>query len=137
MFCPPKPLEVREGNVKPSNYKVCVLGLWAAEDAQCKRLVELADALESGRLVTLSHLLSLVFVLVTHRPSFLPSSDWRTVILVALTLNVWLLLVWLIMFWSCSRTALCRFLSEEVYVQNSFCRALKHVHFSLCLGGSG
>lgn len=44
------PLEVREGNVKPSNYKVCVLGLWAAEDAQCKRLVELADALESGRL---------------------------------------------------------------------------------------
>lgn len=44
-----KPLEVREGNVKPTDYKVCVLGLWAAQEAQGRRLVELADALESGR----------------------------------------------------------------------------------------
>ncbi|XP_071339345.1 putative aminopeptidase W07G4.4 [Trachinotus anak] len=44
------PLEVREGNVKPTDYKVCVLGLWAAQEAQGKKLVELADALESGRL---------------------------------------------------------------------------------------
>ncbi|XP_044231811.1 putative aminopeptidase W07G4.4 [Thunnus albacares] len=44
------PLEVREGNVKPTNFKACVLGLWAAQEAQGKRLVELADALESGRL---------------------------------------------------------------------------------------
>uniref|UniRef100_A0A3Q1J7X1 Cytosol aminopeptidase domain-containing protein n=1 Tax=Anabas testudineus TaxID=64144 RepID=A0A3Q1J7X1_ANATE len=44
------PLEVREGNVKPTNYKVCVLGLWAPQDAQGRRLVELAEALESGRL---------------------------------------------------------------------------------------
>ncbi|XP_068166693.1 putative aminopeptidase W07G4.4 [Antennarius striatus] len=45
-----KPLEVREGNKKLSNYKVCVLGLWAKEEAEGQRLVELADALESGRL---------------------------------------------------------------------------------------
>ncbi|KAK5909688.1 hypothetical protein CesoFtcFv8_003596 [Champsocephalus esox] len=44
------PLEVREWNVKASNHKVCVLGLWAAQEAHGKRLVELADALESGRL---------------------------------------------------------------------------------------
>ncbi|XP_030593412.1 putative aminopeptidase W07G4.4 [Archocentrus centrarchus] len=44
------PLEVRESNVKNSEYKVCVLGLWAAEEAQGKKLVELANALESGRL---------------------------------------------------------------------------------------
>lgn len=44
-----KPLEVREGNVKPTDYKVCVLGLWAAQEAQGRRLVELADAMESGR----------------------------------------------------------------------------------------
>ncbi|KAE8291886.1 putative aminopeptidase W07G4.4 [Larimichthys crocea] len=44
------PLEVREGNVKPTEYKVCVLGLWAAQQAEGQRLVELADALESGRL---------------------------------------------------------------------------------------
>uniref|UniRef100_A0A4W6C8E0 Zgc:152830 n=1 Tax=Lates calcarifer TaxID=8187 RepID=A0A4W6C8E0_LATCA len=44
------PLEVREGKVKSSDYKVCVLGLWAAHEAQGKRLVELAEALESGRL---------------------------------------------------------------------------------------
>lgn len=50
-FSPQKPLEVREGNVKSSNYKVCVLGLWAAQEAEGKRLVELADALESGRWV--------------------------------------------------------------------------------------
>uniref|UniRef100_A0A3B4WPK2 Zgc:152830 n=1 Tax=Seriola lalandi dorsalis TaxID=1841481 RepID=A0A3B4WPK2_SERLL len=43
------PLEVREGNVKPTDFKVCVLGLWAAQEAQGRRLVELADALESGR----------------------------------------------------------------------------------------
>ncbi|KAF3695599.1 putative aminopeptidase W07G4.4 [Channa argus] len=45
-----KPLEVREANGKPADYKVCVLGLWAAEEAQGRRLVELAEALESGRL---------------------------------------------------------------------------------------
>uniref|UniRef100_A0A8C3A3X3 Zgc:152830 n=1 Tax=Cyclopterus lumpus TaxID=8103 RepID=A0A8C3A3X3_CYCLU len=44
------PLEVREGNVKLTHYKVCVLGLWAAQEAQGRRLVELAEALESGRL---------------------------------------------------------------------------------------
>ncbi|XP_034726970.1 putative aminopeptidase W07G4.4 [Etheostoma cragini] len=44
------PLEVREGNVKPTDYKVCVLGLWAAEKAQGQRLVEITEALESGRL---------------------------------------------------------------------------------------
>lgn len=43
------PLEVREGNVKPTEYKVCVLGLWATQEAQGRKLVELADALESGR----------------------------------------------------------------------------------------
>uniref|UniRef100_A0A3B4TEB8 Zgc:152830 n=1 Tax=Seriola dumerili TaxID=41447 RepID=A0A3B4TEB8_SERDU len=41
------PLEVREGNVKPTDFKVCVLGLWAAQEAQGRRLVELADALEN------------------------------------------------------------------------------------------
>ncbi|KAI3372699.1 hypothetical protein L3Q82_023159, partial [Scortum barcoo] len=44
------PLEVREGNLKPSDCKVCVLGLWATQEAEGRRLVELADALESGRL---------------------------------------------------------------------------------------
>lgn len=44
-----KPLEVREANVKSSKNKVCVLGLWAAQEAEGRRLVELADALESGR----------------------------------------------------------------------------------------
>uniref|UniRef100_A0A1A8NAU4 Cytosol aminopeptidase domain-containing protein n=1 Tax=Nothobranchius rachovii TaxID=451742 RepID=A0A1A8NAU4_9TELE len=44
------PLEVREANIKSSNYKVCVLGLWAAQEAEGKRLVELASSLESGRL---------------------------------------------------------------------------------------
>ncbi|XP_061585434.1 putative aminopeptidase W07G4.4 [Cololabis saira] len=44
------PLEVREAKVKSSDYKVCVLGLWAAQEAEGKRLVELANALESGRL---------------------------------------------------------------------------------------
>lgn len=46
---PQKPLEVREGNVKPTDYKVCVLGLWAAQEAEGKGLAKLADALESGR----------------------------------------------------------------------------------------
>lgn len=46
---PQKPLEVREANVKASKHKVCVLGLWAAQEAEGRRLVELADALESGR----------------------------------------------------------------------------------------
>lgn len=45
----PKPLEVREANIKPSDYKVCVLGLWVAQEADGRRLVELTDALESGR----------------------------------------------------------------------------------------
>lgn len=45
------PLEVREANMKPSPYKVCVLGLWVAQEAQGPKLVELATALESGRLV--------------------------------------------------------------------------------------
>nr|XP_046243869.1 putative aminopeptidase W07G4.4 [Scatophagus argus] len=44
------PLEVRECNVKPADYKVCVLGLWAADEAEAQRLVKLANALESGRL---------------------------------------------------------------------------------------
>uniref|UniRef100_A0A8P4GGG3 Zgc:152830 n=1 Tax=Dicentrarchus labrax TaxID=13489 RepID=A0A8P4GGG3_DICLA len=44
------PLEVREGNIKPSEHKVCVLGLWAAQKAEGQKLVKLADALESGRL---------------------------------------------------------------------------------------
>ncbi|XP_056275560.1 putative aminopeptidase W07G4.4 [Pseudoliparis swirei] len=41
------PLEVREASVKPT--KVCVLGLWASQEAEGRRLVELAEALESGR----------------------------------------------------------------------------------------
>ncbi|KAM7391360.1 hypothetical protein PAMP_022056 [Pampus punctatissimus] len=44
------PLEVREGNVKPVNHKVVVLGLWAAQETQGTKLVALAEALESGRL---------------------------------------------------------------------------------------
>ncbi|XP_076005521.1 putative aminopeptidase W07G4.4 [Genypterus blacodes] len=44
------PLEVREANIKPSQYKACVLGLWVAKEAQGPRLVELAHAMESGRL---------------------------------------------------------------------------------------
>lgn len=44
------PLEVRESNVKKNDHKVCVLGLWAAEEAWGTKLVELANALESGRL---------------------------------------------------------------------------------------
>ncbi|MEQ2298012.1 hypothetical protein AMECASPLE_000795 [Ameca splendens] len=44
------PLEVREANIKSLDHKVCVLGLWAAQEAEGKRLVELANALESGRL---------------------------------------------------------------------------------------
>ncbi|XP_063346319.1 putative aminopeptidase W07G4.4 [Pelmatolapia mariae] len=44
------PLEVRESNVKKNDHKVCVLGLWAAEEARGTKLVELANALESGRL---------------------------------------------------------------------------------------
>lgn len=43
------PLEIREAKMKPTGYKVCVLGLWAAQEAQGKKLMELADALESGR----------------------------------------------------------------------------------------
>ncbi|XP_076587257.1 putative aminopeptidase W07G4.4 [Chaetodon auriga] len=43
------PLEVREANVNPTNYKVCVLGLWTAQEAEGQTLVKLADALESGR----------------------------------------------------------------------------------------
>jgi len=46
---PQKPLEVREASVKPT--KVCVLGLWASQEAEGRRLVELAEALESGRWV--------------------------------------------------------------------------------------
>lgn len=45
---PQKPIEVREGT-KKDDHKVCVLGLWAAQDAEGKKLVELANALESGR----------------------------------------------------------------------------------------
>ncbi|XP_070690469.1 putative aminopeptidase W07G4.4 [Pempheris klunzingeri] len=43
------PLEVREAHISSSKYKVCALGLWAAEEAEGQRLVKLADALESGR----------------------------------------------------------------------------------------
>lgn len=42
---------MREANDKTSDHKVCVLGLWAAQEAEGRRLVELANALESGRLV--------------------------------------------------------------------------------------
>lgn len=50
VFCLPlKPLEIREAHIKSSEYKVCVLGLWAAQEKEGKRLVMLADALESGR----------------------------------------------------------------------------------------
>lgn len=45
------PIEVRESNLKPTPYKVCVLGLWVAEQDQGQKLVDLANALESGRLV--------------------------------------------------------------------------------------
>lgn len=48
-LCAQKPLEVRESNVKKNDHKVCVLGLWAAEEARGTKLVELANALESGR----------------------------------------------------------------------------------------
>uniref|UniRef100_A0A8C7I653 Zgc:152830 n=1 Tax=Oncorhynchus kisutch TaxID=8019 RepID=A0A8C7I653_ONCKI len=44
------PLEVREVSVKPSQYKVCVLGLWVDQEAEGKELVDLVSALESGRL---------------------------------------------------------------------------------------
>ncbi|XP_041855721.1 putative aminopeptidase W07G4.4 [Melanotaenia boesemani] len=44
------PLEVREAHIQSSDKKVCVLGLWAAKEAEGKRLVELTNALESGRL---------------------------------------------------------------------------------------
>ncbi|XP_036953053.1 putative aminopeptidase W07G4.4 [Acanthopagrus latus] len=44
------PLEVREANIKPTDYKACVLGLWTPQQEEGKRLVELAEALESGRL---------------------------------------------------------------------------------------
>ena len=44
-----KPLEVREANMKPSPYKVCVLGLWVTQEALGPKLVELSNALESGR----------------------------------------------------------------------------------------
>ncbi|XP_012685881.1 putative aminopeptidase W07G4.4 [Clupea harengus] len=43
------PLELRE--VKPSPHKVAVLGVWMADRKQGKDLVDLATALESGRLV--------------------------------------------------------------------------------------
>lgn len=48
-LCPKKPLELREAKINASQYKVCVLGLWAEQEAEGKRLVELANALESGR----------------------------------------------------------------------------------------
>lgn len=35
--------------MKATDYKVCVLGLWAAQEAKGKGLAKLADALESGR----------------------------------------------------------------------------------------
>ncbi|KAJ8005770.1 hypothetical protein DPEC_G00121340 [Dallia pectoralis] len=44
------PLEVREASVKTSQHKVCVLGLWVEKEATGKELVNLASALESGRL---------------------------------------------------------------------------------------
>lgn len=102
---------MREGNVKPTDYKVCVLGLWAAQEAEGRRLVELADALESGRWVKyftsfpakISHVV--LFICSTCCPVSSPS-DWHVVTSVALTLNVWLLLVWLITSRNSSRTAL-------------------------------
>lgn len=42
-----KPLELRE--VKPSPYKVAVLGVWAKDRTRGERITELAAALESGR----------------------------------------------------------------------------------------
>lgn len=47
--CVPQPLEVREASLKPSPYKVCVLGLWVAQQAQGQILLDLASALEGGR----------------------------------------------------------------------------------------
>lgn len=96
---PQKPLEVREGNVKPTNYKVCVLGLWAAEEAEGQRLVEITEALESGRWVkntsphSLLRFLMLWCSLIHHQLSCFSALDWHVVTLVAQTLNVWLLLV--------------------------------------------
>ncbi|CAL1614964.1 unnamed protein product [Knipowitschia caucasica] len=43
------PLEVRESRTKPSELKACVLGLWVTREEEGKRLVQLAEALESGR----------------------------------------------------------------------------------------
>ncbi|XP_056157971.1 putative aminopeptidase W07G4.4, partial [Lampris incognitus] len=45
------PIEVREAKVKPTQYKVCVLGLWVPHEPLGQRLVDMASALESGRLV--------------------------------------------------------------------------------------
>ncbi|XP_047448665.1 putative aminopeptidase W07G4.4 [Mugil cephalus] len=42
------PIEVREMS-KKEDHKVCVLGLWATQEDEGRRLVELANALESGR----------------------------------------------------------------------------------------
>uniref|UniRef100_A0A3Q3K5I8 Cytosol aminopeptidase domain-containing protein n=1 Tax=Monopterus albus TaxID=43700 RepID=A0A3Q3K5I8_MONAL len=47
------PLEIREAKMKPTGYKVCVLGLWAAQEAQGKKLMELLPH-------CVIHLLSLV-----------------------------------------------------------------------------
>uniref|UniRef100_A0A8C5DL62 Putative aminopeptidase W07G4.4 n=1 Tax=Gouania willdenowi TaxID=441366 RepID=A0A8C5DL62_GOUWI len=44
------PIEVREWKGKANELKVCVLGLWTAQEAEGRRLVEVANALESGRL---------------------------------------------------------------------------------------
>lgn len=52
-----KPLEVREAGIKPTDYKVCVLGLWGAQEEAGKRFLKLADALESGRWVRKHHFL--------------------------------------------------------------------------------
>lgn len=45
------PLEVRESNPQPNSYKVNMLGLWVPSDDVGKPLVDLASALEGGRLV--------------------------------------------------------------------------------------
>ncbi|KAG7273147.1 hypothetical protein CRUP_034545 [Coryphaenoides rupestris] len=45
------PIEVREANCKSTPYKVCVLGLWVAKKEQGQKLMDLANALEGGRLV--------------------------------------------------------------------------------------
>lgn len=114
-FPPRKPLEVREANIKPTEYKACVLGLWTPQQAEGKRLVELAEALESGRWVECFTSFSAGVVscydvhLFNQLSCFPSSSDWLVVTLEAQTQSVWLHLVWPSTSRNSSRTVLCRY----------------------------